>query len=106
MTIKSDYEFDHENGLFIRKDTQDVEAILKANHEARASGENTNKKSEMRRIASLPLVVVTALKNRSMADGGPIDLDKIGYDADHAARFTIFLNDPANYKLRTSDARV
>lgn len=106
MTITSDYVFDHEAGLMIRKDTQDVEDILKANHEARMSGENTDRKSNMRRIASIPLVVVTALKTRSMEDGGPIDLNLIGVDPDHAARFTRFLNDSANYKLRTSDAWV
>lgn len=106
MTIHSEYSIDHESGLFIRKDTQDIEEILKLNAEERNSGVNSDRKSNMRKIASIPVVVVEALRTRSMADGGPIDLNLIGYDSDHAARFTIWLNDKANYKLRTSDSRV
>ncbi|AUX83686.1 hypothetical protein FDJ32_gp57 [Pseudomonas phage NV1] len=60
----------------------------------------------MRKIASIPLVVVEYLRTRPMDEGGPIDLNLIGCDPDHAVRFTRFLNDSANYKFRTSNARV
>lgn len=102
--ISSSYEL--QDDMFIRKDSQNVDQLLKENAEARNSGENTNRKSEMRRVASIPLVLVESLKTRPMKDGGPIDLNRIGFDPEHAARFHIWLNDSANRGFRTSDARV
>lgn len=102
--IKSDYSI--EDGKFIRHDTQDVEQILKQNEEERNSGVNTNRKSNLRKIASIPLVVVEYLRTRPMNEGGPIDLNLIGVDPDHAARFTLWLNDRDARKFRTSDAKV
>ncbi|AFD10686.1 hypothetical protein [Pseudomonas phage ZCPS1] len=106
MSIQSTYAIDEDLGLFIRKDTQDVESILSANAEERHSGVNTNRKDNLRKVASIPLVVVEALRNRPMSEGGPIDLNLIGCDPDHAARFTRWLNDRDNYRMRTSEARV
>ena len=104
MTIQSHNILTDES--FTRVDTQNVDQIIKENAEARNSGENTNRKSEMRRVASIPVVLVEALKTRSMKDGGPIDLNRIGFDPEHAARFHIWLNDRDNRAFRTSDARV
>lgn len=106
MSINSEYSFDASKNLFIRKDSQDVEGLLKSNAEERASGDNQKRGSNMRKIASIPVVEVERLRTRSMAEGGPIDLNLIGHDPDHAARFTRYLNDRDNYKFRTSDARV
>lgn len=106
MDIQSEYVFDKSLGLMIRKDTQDVEALLKQNAEERASGENAGRFRNMRKCASIPLVVVEALKKRPMSEGGPIDLNLIGVDPDHAARFTRWLNDRDNYKFRTNEARI
>lgn len=106
MSIQSRYEVDEASGLFIRRDTQDVEAILTKNAEERHSGVNESRSSSMRKIASIPLVVVEALKTRPLSEGGPIDLNLIGNDPDHAVRFTRWLNDPDNRMLRTSEARV
>ncbi len=102
--INSEYFI--EDGKFIRKDTQDVEDILKQNHEDRVSGENDKRGRNMRKVASIPLVVVEYLRTRPMSEGGPIDLNLIGCDPDHAARFTRFLNDIEYRKFRTSEARV
>lgn len=102
--IQSTYHLDDEK--FVRHDTQNVDQLLKENAEARNSGENTDRKSEMRRVASIPIVLVEALKTRPMKEGGPIDLNRIGFDPEHAARFHIWLNDSSNRAFRTSDARV
>lgn len=98
--------YDIVDGLFVRKDTQDVDRILDLNQEEANSGVNTDRKSSMRKIASIPLVVVEYLKTRPMSEGGPIDLNRIGFDPDHAVRFNRWLNDRDNRKFRTSDARV
>ncbi len=101
--IISEYEI--QDGLFVRKDTQDVEQILNQNKEERNSGVNTDRKSGMRKVASIPLVVVELLRTRPMKDGGPIDLNLIGYDVEHTVRFNKWLNDRDNQGFRTSDAR-
>lgn len=104
--IKSTYHFDEDTGAFTRQDTQDVQAILDANAEERHSGVNQRRNSNMRKVASIPLVVVEYLRTRPMSEGGPIDLNLIGVDPDHAARFARFLNDRDNYRFRTSEANV
>lgn len=102
--IKSDYTLSDTE--FTRVDSQNVDELIKLNAAERNSGENTNRKSEMRKVASIPIVLVESLKTRSMKDGGPIDLNRIGFDPEHAARFHIWLNDRDNRAFRTSDARV
>lgn len=104
MSITSKHDIT--DNVFTRVDSQNVDQLIKENAEARNSGENTNRKSEMRRVASIPIVLVEALKTRPMKEGGPIDLNRIGFDPEHAARFHIWLNDSANRAFRTSDARV
>lgn len=95
-----------EDGLFVRKDTQDADPILSDNAIERNSGENQNRFANARKVASIPLVTVEALKNRSMADGGPIDINLLGADVEHTMRFVRWLNDRDNSKFRTSEARV
>lgn len=102
--IKSEYDI--QDGMFIRKDTQDVEKLLDQNQREYNDGVHTDRSSNMRKVASIPLVVVEALKNRPMSEGGPIDLNRIGFDVDHAVRFHRWLNDRDNRKFRTSNARV
>jgi hypothetical protein len=102
--ISSKYSI--EDGKFVRRDVQDVDQILDLNQEESNSGVNTDRKSDMRKIASIPYVVVEALRTRPWKDGGPIDINRIGFDHEHAARFTLWLNDRDNYKFRTSTARV
>jgi len=104
MSITSKHDIT--DNVFTRVDSQNVDQLIKENAEARNSGENTDRKSEMRRVASIPIVLVEALKTRPMKEGGPIDLNRIGFDPEHAARFHIWLNDSANRAFRTSDARV
>lgn len=95
-----------EDGKFVRRETQNVDNILEANLQDRNSGENDRSGQNMRKIASIPLATVTYLKTRSWKEGGPIDLDLIGCDHEHAARFTLWLNSRDNLGFRTSNARV
>lgn len=98
-------EYDIQDGLFIRKDTQDVTKIIEQNKEERNSGVNEGRKSQMRKVASIPLVIVQLLKTRPMSEGGPIDLNLVGQDVEHTVRFNKWLNDPDNRAFRTSEAR-
>lgn len=104
MSIQSNYTI--EDGIFIRKDTQNIDDILKSNEIERLSGDNDQSGKNMRKVASIPLVEVERLRNRPMSEGGPIDLMLIGIDVDHAARFTRYLNDSSYRAFRTSQARV
>jgi hypothetical protein len=98
-------EYTIQDGLFISKATQDVDPIMDANKAERNSGINDDKKSEMRKVASIPLVVVEALKKRPMSEGGPIDLNLLGVDLEHTLRFNRWLNDRDNQNFRTNNAR-
>lgn len=106
MTITSTYTLDEKTGAFTRHDTQDVGDILRSNAQERNSGENTNRFDNARKIASVPMVVLEALKKRDMKDGGPIDFNLVGYDPDHTIRFARWLNDRDNIGFRTSDAKL
>ena len=98
-------EYDIQDGLFITKSTQDVEAIVEQNKAERNSGENDSRSSNMRKVASIPLVVVEQLRNRPMNEGGPIDLNLLGIDIEHTLRFNRWLNDRDNQAFRTNNAR-
>ena len=102
--IISDYEI--KDGEFIRKDTQNVDEILKSNLEERNSGENQDRFANARKVASIPLVILENLKTRAMKDGGPIDYNLVGNDPDHTRRFVRWLNDRDNQMFRTSEARL
>lgn len=102
--IQSSYSI--EGDSFIRRDTQNVDDIIKKNLEERNTGDNDSSKKEMRKIASIPLAMVEYLKTRSWKEGGPIDINLIGNDHEHAARFTLWLNDSTMRAFRTSTARV
>ncbi len=106
MSIISTYTLDEKTGAFTRYDTQDVSEILKSNAQERNSGENTNRYDNARKVASVPMVVLEALKKREMKDGGPIDFNLVGYDPDHTIRFARWLNDRDNVGFRTSDAKL
>lgn len=103
--IISEYTFT-EDGLMIRKDTQDADPIMSDNTKERNSGENQNRYANARKVASIPLVTVEYLKKRPMSEGGPIDLNLLGTDVEHTMRFVRWLNDRDNSKFRTSEARV
>lgn len=98
-------EYDIVDGLFVAKHTQDVDSLIKQNKEERNSGQHDSKNSNMRKVASIPLVVVEQLRNRSMKDGGPIDLNLLGVDVEHTVRFNRWLNDRDNEAFRTNSAR-
>jgi hypothetical protein len=104
MSIISEYDL--KDGLFIRRDTQNVDEILKSNALERNSGENQNRFANARKVASIPLVILENLKTRDMKDGGPIDYNLVGQDPDHTARFVRWLNDRDNLMFRTSEANL
>lgn len=97
-------EYTIQDGLFIRKDTQDVQSIIDQNKEERNDGRNDGR-NEMRKVASIPLAMVEQLKNRPWSEGGPIDLNLLGIDIEHTLRFNRWLNDPDNRAFRTNNAR-
>ena len=99
-------EYDMVDGMFVRKDTQDVDAIIKSNDEERNSGENQNRFANARKVATIPVVVLEALKLRSHKDGGPIDINLVGTDTEHTIRFIRWLEDRDNQKFRTSEAKL
>jgi hypothetical protein len=101
MTIQSNYSYDDETGLLMRRDTQDVSAIIDANKEERISGINEQRGKEARKFASVPLVVLEDIKNRLN-----IDYMKFGVDPDHTVRFLNWLKDPDNMAFRTSEAKL
>lgn len=98
--------YDIVDGVFIRKDHQDVQEIIDSNDKERNSGENENRFANARKVATIPLVVLESLKNRPMSEGGPIDINLVGADPDHTFRFARWLDDSANRKFRTSEARI
>lgn len=98
-------EYTIQDGLFIAKQTQDVEAVIEQNKIERNSGENDGKQQNMRKVASIPLVVVEQLRNRPHSEGGPIDLNLLGIDVEHTVRFNRWLNDRDNQAFRTNNSR-
>lgn len=100
--IVSEYEI--VDGLFVRKDTQDVDPIMSFNDAERNSGIHDNRFANARKVASIPLVVVEALKKRPHSEGGPIDLNLVGADPDHTARFVRWLDDRDNRRFRTNES--
>jgi hypothetical protein len=105
MTIKSEYEIT-DDGLFVRKDTQDVDAILDSNAKELTSGVNDNRFANARKVATIPMVVLEALKSRPMSEGGPIDINLVGYDQDHTVRFMRWLDSRDNSKFRTNESKL
>lgn len=97
--------YDIVDGVFVATSTQDVEAVIEQNKIERNSGENDAPTSNMRKVASIPLVVVEQLRNRPWKEGGPIDLNLLGIDVEHTVRFNRWLNDPDNRYFRTNNAR-
>jgi hypothetical protein len=98
-------EYTMQDGLFVAKATQDADPIMDANAAERNSGVNDDRKSEMRKVASIPLLVVEQLKTRPMSEGGPIDLNLLGVDLEHTLRFNRWLNDRDNRNFRTNNSR-
>lgn len=99
-------EYDLVDGMFVRKDTQDVTKIVDSNKLERESGENQSRTANARKVATIPVVVLEALKTRPHADGGPIDINLVGSDPDHTVRFIRWLEDRDNRHFRTSEARL
>jgi hypothetical protein len=98
-------EYTIQDGLFVAKASQDADPVMEQNKIERNSGINDDRKSEMRKVASIPLLVVEQLKVRPMSEGGPIDLNLLGVDIEHTMRFNRWLNDRDNQNFRTNNSR-
>lgn len=86
-----------QDDLMIRQDSQDVSQYIDDNLAERLSGENDNSKREVRKFASVPLIVLQQLKDQQ-----GIDYNLFGKCPDHTGRFLQWLKD--NPYFRTSEA--
>lgn len=96
--IKSQLAF-KDNGDMIRHDVQDIGFILDDNKRERNSGDNDQRGKDGRKFASVPLIVLEALKQHL-----GIDYNLVGTDPDHTGRFFLWLRE--NPDFRTSEARL
>lgn len=87
------------NGDIIRRDTQDVSEYLSDNKAERLSGENDQKGRDVRKFASVPVIVLQMLK-----DQHGIDYNLVGKCPDTTGRFFTWLNE--NPYFRTSEANL
>lgn len=97
--IKSEYTYNQETGLFVRKDTQDCDEVFKQNAIERQT--DTQFAPVNHKIASIPMVVLEDWKNRH-----GLDWLLIGTDPHHTGLFLRLLKDPDNYKFRTSEGNL
>lgn len=81
----------------IRRDVQDVSQFITDNKEERNSGDNDNRSREVRKFASVPVIVLQQLKDQL-----GIDYNLFGTCPEHTGRFLRWLND--NPYFRTSEA--
>lgn len=88
-----------EEGEMVRNDSQDITAMLEANHKERLSGENDQSGMNGRKFASVPLIVLQKLKDQM-----GIDYNKVGICPEHTGRFFVWLRE--NHAYRTSEARL
>lgn len=89
-------DVDHEGNL-IRKDSQDVSGFLSDNKAERLSGDNDRRDRDVRKFASIPVIVLQKLKDQL-----GIDWNLVGKDPDHTGRFFMWLRE--NPDFRTSEA--
>lgn len=86
-------------GNLIRKDTQDVSEYLSDNKAERLSGDNDQRGKDVRKFASIPLIVLQQLK-----DQYGLDYTLVGKCPDTTGRFFMWLNE--NPYFRTSEAKL
>lgn len=85
------------DGNIIRKDTQDVSDILDDNRVERDSGDNDRRDRDVRKFASIPVIVLQQLK-----DQHGLDWNLVGTCPDTTGRFFRWLE--SNPYFRTSEA--
>lgn len=90
---------DVQDDLLIRKDVQDVSQYLSDNKDERNSGENDNRNREVRKFASVPMIVLQQLKDQQ-----GIDFNLFGTCPDHTGRLLRWLQE--NPYFRTSEANL
>ena len=96
--VLTNFHFDWDERKFTLNSIQNVEPILKVNHELATEGSGVSESKNFKRVASLPMVVVLELAKQGILkpDGAVID----------HARFKAFLNSEENQALRTSPGKV
>jgi hypothetical protein len=97
--VSTVFHFDHDGDKTIVETTQDVEPILESNKALQTAGDGYNADRDLRRIASIPLVVA----QKWMKDDG------VNFLALNRREKTAYLrrklNDPEYAYLRTSPGR-
>jgi hypothetical protein len=95
------FHYDHTNDKFYIESKQDVTALIENNKAVQNDDSGTfagNRKSEMRRVASIPLNVLYDLKRQWREQG-------LSWEERQAA-MKRWLNDPDNRFFRTDSSRV
>lgn len=90
------WQYDESAGVGVVHRIQDVEPILEANKALYTSGDGYSPSRELRRVASIPAIVV----EQWMQEGVNI------FDHNCRAEIKRRLNDPVNLFLRTAPGRV
>ena len=95
--IISQFHYDHDGDTTIIQRVQDVEPIIENNKRLRAEGRGYSPSRELRRVASIPLVVV----ERWIQEDG-VNFMALG-PKEKSAYLRRKLNDPDNRAWRNSD---
>ena len=95
--IISQFHYDHDGDMSIVQRVQDVEPIIENNKRLRAEDKGYSSSRELRRVASIPLVVI----ERWMQEDG-VNFLALGKQ-DKSAYLRKKLNDPDNKAWRNSD---
>jgi hypothetical protein len=95
--LHTKYTHDEPDDLFVVQKQQDVEPILKNNHALRTLNDGFTPSRDMKRIASIPMIVINHWREKL-----GIDI----YDPNDLKKVKQLLNDPDWQYLKTSDGRV
>ena len=85
-------EWEESDGRLVIRNAQDAEPIVEANKRAYTEGDGYSASRNLRRVASIPLVLYLDLKKRGILRD--------------PRRFRAWLNDPDNRFFRTAPGRV
>jgi hypothetical protein len=98
--IKTKFKYNHDGDKVVLHNTQDIQPILDLNKKE-LNGDSMygapNKKADMRKVASIPLIIIEKWKS------------ELGVDImnkDHMPRIKKLLNDPEYRWLRTHESTI
>jgi len=94
--VKTKVKYDDSEDSFVIERVQDIESVLERNKALYTHNDGYSKSRELRRVASIPMVVI----EQWLKEG--IDI----YNPDHAEAVKRKLNDSENMFLRTAPGRL